>query len=284
MAASGGDEGDRSRPVVLVTGCSDGGIGHAMARAFAEAGCAVVATARSRGSMRDLDGDPRFLLVDLDVRSEESARAAVAEAVREHGRIDVLVNNAGVHLVAPLVEVPMESFHQVFDTNVYGAMRLVQAVIPHMMERRKGTIVNVGSITAMAPGPWAGVYSASKAALHALSDSLRVELRSFGINVMIVAPGGTKSNLGNKSAAKYDQMQEWKYYKEYEKSLRARTDVSQGPGSTPAEELAKKVVASALKKNPPAWFAYGQFTAILTTLYYTPLWFRDYFYRLVMKS
>ncbi|XP_066342998.1 short-chain dehydrogenase PC-15-like [Miscanthus floridulus] len=274
---------DRNQPVVLVTGCSEGGIGHAMARAFAAAGCAVVATARSRGSMRDLDGAPRFLLLELDVRSDESARAAVADALREHGRVDVLVNNAGIHLVAPLAEVPMESFHQVFDTNVYGAMRLIQAVIPHMMERRKGTIVNVGSITALAPGPWAGVYSASKAALHALSDSLRVELKSFGINVMTVAPGGTKSNLGNSSAAKYDQTHDWKYYKKYEEGLRARTEISQGPGSTPAEELATKVVASVLKKNPPAWFAYGQFSAILSILYYAPLWFRDYFYRLVMK-
>jgi NAD(P)-dependent dehydrogenase (short-subunit alcohol dehydrogenase family) len=120
MAASCGEGPDRSRPVVLVTGCSDGGIGHAVARAFAAAGCAVVATARSRGSMRDLKGDPRFLLLELDVRSDESARAAVADALREYGRIDVLVNNAGVHLVAPLAEVPMDSFNQVFDTNVYG--------------------------------------------------------------------------------------------------------------------------------------------------------------------
>lgn len=283
MAASRSEERDQNQPVVLVTGCSEGGIGHAMARAFAAAGCAVVATARSRGSMRGLDGDPRFLLLELDVRSDESARAAVAGALREHGRIDVLVNNAGVHLVAPLAEVPMESFHQVFDTNVYGAMRLIQAVIPHMMERRKGTIVNVGSITALAPGPWAGVYSASKAALHALSDSLRVELRSFGINVMTVAPGGTRSNLGNSSAAKYDQMHEWKYYKKYEEGLRARTGISQGPRSTPAEELAKAVVASVLRKNPPAWFAYGQYSAILSILYYAPLWFRDYLYKFVMK-
>lgn len=162
-------------------------------------------------------------------------------------------------------------------------MRLIQSVIPHMMERRKGTIVNVGSITALAPGPWAGVYSASKAALHALSDSLRVELRSFGINVMTVAPGGTRSNLGNSSAAKYDQMHEWKYYKKYEEGLRARTGISQGPRSTPAEELAKAVVASVLRKNPPAWFAYGQYSAILSILYYAPLWFRDYLYKFVMK-
>lgn len=284
MAVSGvGQEVEGRRPVVLVTGCSEGGIGHAMARAFAAAGCAVVATARSRASMRGLESDPRYLLLELDVRSDESASRAVADALRELGRVDVLVNNAGVHLVAPLAEVPMESFHQVFDTNVYGAMRLIQAVIPHMMERRKGTIVNVGSITALAPGPWAGVYSASKAALHALSDTLRVELRSFGINVMTVAPGGTESNIGSNSAAKYDQINDWKYYKKYEESLRARTDISQGRGCIPAEDLAKRVVTLVLKKNPPAWFAYGQYTAILTILYYAPLWFRDYFYKLIMK-
>lgn len=180
-------------------------------------------------------------------------------------------------------EVPMESFNQVFDTNVYGAMRMTQAVIPHMMERREGTIVNVGSITALAPGPWAGAYSASKAAIHALSDTLRVELRNFGINVMIIAPGGTKSNIGSNSANKYDQINDWRYYKKYEKSLRARTDISQSAGCVPAEDLAQRVVKLVLKKNPPAWFAYGQFTAILTILYYAPLWFRDYFYKKVMK-
>lgn len=120
MAPSGREDGeDRRRPVVMVTGCSEGGIGHALARAFAAAGCAVVATARSRTSMRGLED---CLLLELDVRSDDSVRAAVADTMREHGRLDVLVNNAGVHLVAPLAEVPMESFHQVFDTNVYGTI------------------------------------------------------------------------------------------------------------------------------------------------------------------
>jgi NAD(P)-dependent dehydrogenase (short-subunit alcohol dehydrogenase family) len=118
MAESGHDDRDeRRRPVVLVTGCSEGGIGHAVVRAFVAARCAVVATARSRASMRGLEG---CLLLELDVLSDDSVRAAVADAIREHGSVDVLVNNAGVHLVAPLAEVPMESFHQIFDTNVYG--------------------------------------------------------------------------------------------------------------------------------------------------------------------
>ncbi|KAM0901865.1 hypothetical protein ACQ4PT_019695 [Festuca glaucescens] len=118
----GGEGEGQGRPVVLVTGCSEGGIGNAMARAFAAAGCAVVATARSRSSMRGLEGDPRYLVLELDVGSDESARRAVGDALREFGRVDVLVNNAGVHLVAPLAEVPMDSFQQVFDTNVYGRL------------------------------------------------------------------------------------------------------------------------------------------------------------------
>jgi NAD(P)-dependent dehydrogenase (short-subunit alcohol dehydrogenase family) len=107
-----------------------------MARAFAAAGCAVVATARSRASMRGLDGDPRYLLLELDVRSDESARRAVGDALREFGRVDVLVNNAGVHLVAPLAEVPLDSFHQVFDTNVYGRLpnyRLISARVSSLL-------------------------------------------------------------------------------------------------------------------------------------------------------
>lgn len=110
----------REEPVVLITGCSEGGIGYALARAFAAAGCAVVATARSRGSMRSLEGDSRFLLLELDVLSDESVRGAVDAALDRFGRVDVLVNNAGVHLVAPLAEVPMASFDHVFKTNVYG--------------------------------------------------------------------------------------------------------------------------------------------------------------------
>ncbi|KAG6533801.1 short-chain dehydrogenase RED1-like [Zingiber officinale] len=269
--------------VVLITGCSEGGIGCALARAFAAEGCVVVATSRSLSSMRSLAGDPRFFLQELDVVSEESIRKAVANALDEFGQIDVLVNNAGVHLVAPLAEVPMLSVEHVFNTNVYGPMRLIQSVVPHMIIRRKGKIVNVGSITALAPGPWAGVYSASKAALHALTDTLRLELRTFGISVISVAPGAIRSNLGNSSEATYNEMPEWKFYKPFEASIRARTVISQGPKATPSEEFAKKTVAAVLKKEPPAWFSYGQLSTILAIFYYLPLSIRDYIYRLALK-
>lgn len=269
--------------VVLITGCSEGGIGYALARAFAAEGCLVVATSRSLSSMKSLENDSRFFLQEIDVLSEESIRRALTNTLEKFGRIDVLINNAGVHLVAPLAEVPMSSFEHVFSTNVYGPMRLIQAVVPHMVTRRKGKIVNVGSITALAPGPWAGVYSASKAALHALTDTLRLELRTFGISVINIVPGAIRSNLGNSSIATYSRMPEWKLYKPFQAAIRARADLSQGPRSTPAEELAKKTVALVLKKNSPAWFSYGRFSTILAILYYLPLSIRDYFHRKVSK-
>lgn len=109
-----------SGPVVFITGCTDGGIGHALALEFASRGCEVIATSRSLQSMKGLEGEARVSLKTLDVRSLESIRETVESVIKDFGRIDVLVNNAGVHLVAPLIEAPMDSFHMVFDTNVYG--------------------------------------------------------------------------------------------------------------------------------------------------------------------
>ncbi|KAL5555927.1 hypothetical protein UlMin_038163 [Ulmus minor] len=271
------------RQVVLITGCSEGGIGNALARAFAAEDCRVVATARSLRSMSDLENDDMFFLQELDVRSEESVEHVMSHVVEKFGRIDVLVNNAGVQCIGPLAELPLDAFKNTFDTNVYGPMRLIQAVVPHMAARRKGKIVNVGSVTVLSPGPWAGAYTASKAALHSMTDSLRLELKLFGIDVINVVPGAIRSNIGNSATAGYNQMRKWRLYKPYEAAMRMRANQSQGPKSTPAEEFAKKTVASILRKNPPPWFSYGRLSTIMAILYHLPIFIRDIVIRRATK-
>ncbi|PON65267.1 Short-chain dehydrogenase/reductase [Parasponia andersonii] len=271
------------RVVVMITGCTTGGIGHALARAFAAEGCLVVATSRNVRSMADLENDPRFFLQELDVRSQESVQHALSNVLERFGRIDVLVNNAGVPCIGPVAEVPLSSFQKTFDTNLYGPIRLIQAVVPHMASRKKGKIVNVGSVTALAPGPWSGAYTASKAALHSLSDSLRLELQPFGINVTTVVPGAIISNIGNSSLASHDEMPEWKLYRRFRSAICDRATLSQGPNATPGEVFAKKTVEAILKKSPLPWFTYGQFSTIMSIMYHLPLFIRDFILKKAMK-
>ncbi|PSS21523.1 NADPH-dependent 1-acyldihydroxyacetone phosphate reductase [Actinidia chinensis var. chinensis] len=271
------------KPVVLITGCSTGGIGHALARAFAEEKCLVVATSRSLSSTADLEHDASFFRQELDVLSDDSVHNVLSNVLEKFGRIDIVVNNAGVQCVGPLAEIPLSEIENTFNTNVYGSMRLVQAVVPHMASRRKGKIVNIGSVAALAPGPWAGAYTASKAALHALTDTLRLELRPFGINVINVVPGAVKSNIGNSAISSHNRLTEWKLYKQFEEAIRARAYFSQRSKSTPSEEFAKRTVKVLLKENPPSWFSYGEYSTIMGIMHHLPIFVKDLVLRKAMK-
>ncbi|CAI0428545.1 unnamed protein product [Linum tenue] len=273
--------------VVLITGCSQGGIGHALAKEFAANNCLVVATSRSLSSMRDLEQDDRFYLLELDVTSEESVQRAVANVIDKYGRVDVLVNNAGVQCIAPTAEVPLSAMQQVFDTNVYatgficiaGPMRMIQAVVPHMASRRKGKIVNVGSTVVLVAFPWSGPYCASKAALHALTDTLRLEVKPLGIDVINVVPGAIQTNILHSAQSNYKSG--WNLYKAFDPAMRRLA--SQGTVGTPVATFAKHTVAAILKKHPPAWFSSGTYSTIMAIASHLPCRIKDLLVRGYLK-
>ncbi|AEQ51539.1 SDR family oxidoreductase [Pelagibacterium halotolerans] len=168
---------------VLITGCSSG-FGLDTARYFLDRGWKVIATMRSPRSDL-LPASDRLTLLPLDVTSDESVRNAVEAA----GPIDVLVNNAGIGWLNALEGTPIDVTRSVFETNTLGTMRMIDAVLPQFRERKAGLIINVTSSVTMKPLPLLSVYTASKAAVNAFTESLALELAPLGIAVKIVLPG-----------------------------------------------------------------------------------------------
>jgi len=180
-----------SAKIVLVTGVSSG-IGRTTAQQFAHSGCTVFGTVRRAATAEPLPG---VTLIEMDVRDSDSVQRAVAEVHRHAGRIDVLVNNAGVNLTGAVEETSIAEAQSLFETNVFGVMRTIQAVLPQMREQRSGRIVNVSSVLGFLPAPYMGMYSASKHAIEGLSESLDHELRQFNIHVTLVEPAYAKTSL-----------------------------------------------------------------------------------------
>ena len=173
--------------VVLITGCSSG-IGEATARRLSQAGHTVYASARRPETLAGLvAGGCRA--VPLDVTDEDSMVAAVAQVEREQGRLDVLVNNAGYGLYGPVEQLSPAELRRQFETNLFGLVRLCQLVLPGMRARGGGRIVNVSSMGGRTTLPGGGAYHASKYAVEAISDALRIEVRPFGIEVVLIEPG-----------------------------------------------------------------------------------------------
>lgn len=134
-------------------------------------------------------------MLPLDVTNEASRARAVATVEAEHGSVGVLVNNAGYAQVGPVEEVSLDSLHRQFDTNVFGLVRMCQLVLPAMRARRGGTIVNIGSAAGLVTPPASGAYSMTKYAVEALCDAMRIELRGFGIRVVLVEPGAVRTRF-----------------------------------------------------------------------------------------
>lgn len=182
--------------VVLITGVSSG-IGRAAALTFKARGCQVFGTVRDINSASPLNG---VALTEMDVRDEHSVQEAIERVIAKAGRIDVLVNSAGVSLTGAVEETSVEEATRLFDTNFFGALRTTRAVLPHMRNQKSGRIVNVSSVLGFLPAPFMGIYAASKHALEGMSETLDHELRGIGVRSTLVEPSFTRTKLDANSA------------------------------------------------------------------------------------
>ncbi len=223
---------------VLITGTSSG-IGEATAQYFLKQGWRVFATARQPEKLGAWSRTEQVVPLPLDVTEPESVRSAVDEALRIAGRLDVLVNNAGVGLAGPLEAIAVEEIERHFQTNLFGAIRMIQEVLPAFRKQKQGAIVNVSSVTGRFGVPFLSPYCAGKFALEGLSESLYYELLPFNIRIKLIEPGGIKTSF----------MQKFFQHDAYQPNLRSveiRMDHASGPSSTlPGPESVAEVIFKA---------------------------------------
>jgi NAD(P)-dependent dehydrogenase (short-subunit alcohol dehydrogenase family) len=223
---------------ILITGCSTG-IGRASAVELARRGHEVIATARRVETLHDLDVSDRFA---LDVEDETS----IAEVIGACGHIDGLVNNAGVGMGGPVESVPLTDVRRLFEVNFFGAVRMLQMVVPRMRHAGSGVIVNVSSVAGRVASPLGGFYAATKHALEAVSEALHFEVGHFGIRVVIIEPGFIDTNFASRVHHHGDDVPP---YDELRRQWDQVGDSLLGDQGRPGPELVGTAIADAVE-NP----------------------------------
>lgn len=249
-------------PVVLITGCSSG-LGKALAKTFHQRGYEVFASARNTQSLQDL-ATGGITAVQLDVTEPGSIERAVQQVVQQAGSIDLLICNSGIIRIGPVIEQDVGEIQAVLETNVTGAVRCAQIVAPIMVKQRSGTIAVTGSVSASMTTPYAGLYSASKAAVHCLYRAMRMELAPYGVHVSIIEAGAFKSSLVDNNSldmSKYTSSKS--LYVRVADKIIMRANMSQGAQSHTPESVSKQIALKLCRRNPPA-----QFTVAGSALYY----------------
>lgn len=178
--------------VVLITGGSSG-IGKYIGEFLSKKGFVVYGTSRNPERI----SNSAFALLALDVRDTQSIQKAIADVISKSGRIDVVINNAGVGITGPIEEIPTEEIRNNFETNFFGPIEVMKASLPQMRLQKSGLIINITSIAAYMGLPYRGIYSASKGALELITEAISMEVKPFGIHVTNVAPGDFATNIAS---------------------------------------------------------------------------------------
>ena len=237
--------------VVLITGGSSG-IGKSIGTLLSQKGFTVYGTSRNPEKV----SNAVFPLIALDVRDTVSIQSAVATIIQEAGRLDIVINNAGVGITGPLEEIPMEEIKNNFETNFFGPIEVMKAALPQMRAQQSGLIINITSIAGYMGLPYRSVYSASKGALELITEALRMEVKSFGIQITNVAPGDFATNI---AAGRFHApvVQGSAYEKVYAGVLKTM-DAHVDSGSNP-NEMAEAIYQIIQNPNPKIHYKVGVF-------------------------
>ena len=237
--------------IVLITGGSSG-IGKSIGEFLHAKGFMVYGTSRNPERI----SQSVFPLIALDVRDKSSIQNAVAEVISKAGRIDVVINNAGVGITGPIEEIPTEEIKNNFETNLFGPIEVMKAVLPQMRVQQSGLIINITSIAGYMGLPYRGIYSASKGALELITEALRMEVKSFGIHITNVAPGDFATNI---AAGRYHAplVKGSAYETPYGNTLKMM-DEHVDSGSNPTE-MAEAIYRIIQNPNPKIHYKIGAF-------------------------
>ncbi|MBF6608933.1 MAG: SDR family oxidoreductase [Flavobacterium sp.] len=235
--------------VVLITGASSG-IGKAIGEYLYDKGFIVYGTSRNP----DRIINSPFPLLALDVRNCDSIHAAVAQLIKEEGRIDVVINNAGIGITGPLEEIPSSEIRNNFETNLFGPIEVMKAVFPQMRKQRSGLVINITSIAGYMGLPFRSVYSASKGALELITEAVRMEVKPYGIQLTNVAPGDFATNI---AAGRYHAPVQGSAYSTYAPSLQEMNSHVDS-GSNPIQ-MAEKIYSIITSRNPRIHYKVGAF-------------------------
>ncbi|MFC9352014.1 oxidoreductase [Arthrobacter sp. NPDC057013] len=241
----------------LITGCSTG-LGRALAQAVLAHGHNAVVTARNVNAVKDIAADypDTALALPLDVTDKEQISSAVQQAQARFGGIDVLVNNAGYGYRAAVEEADDADIRQLFDTNLFGAVDMIKAVLPDMRAKRAGTILNISSIGARISPAGSGYYSATKAALEGLSGSLHKELQPLGISVTAIEPGAFRTDFAGRSLTQ--SATAIPDYAETAGKRRKEHDTIHGTQPGDPVKAAEAIIAVVESPTPPSLLVLGQ--------------------------
>lgn len=253
-----------SLPSVLITGCSSG-LGNALALRFAKAGYPTYATARRLESIKELAAAGCYSQ-ELDVTDHASIRKVVRSIEQKHGSVGILVNNAAIGLMTPLETVPIPVVRQQYETNVFGLLAITQAVLPGMRKVKAGRVVNVGSSGGEFTTPSGGVYQATKYAVDSMSDAMRMELKGFGIDVVLIEPSAISSKFASNGAVLGVEKGPYAQLMRGVDKVTSAAIKEGAPGSWSPDDVARVVIKASTTPRPRARYRVGFVGRMLISL------------------